>query len=351
MRFWMLAALFLGGLLGGGGLATAEPLTVKICYNGPPHPGNNAVHAFVLNFQKFLEEGTAGRVTLELYPDSQLGSEEERMELLSRKGMNQPILNVASFAGVAPVFPEIYASSLPFLFDSYRAAHVFFDEGLWWKKAQEVFRERTGAVLLEAVEEGGFLAFTNSKREIRTPGDFEGLKFRGMDEGQIVLYKSFGASGTPIPWTELYLALRTGVVDGQMNPAMYILMGSLYEVQAYMTLANIQYSDQFLVANGDLFDALSPEDQSTLVAAAKRANEISRAEVEAADAAQVEQLREKGMQIYAPTREELAVFRERAQKPYLAWLEKNVGPEWLTLALDSAKAANDRAAGVCPLRN
>ena len=172
-----------------------------------------------------------------------------------------------------------------------------------------------------------------------------------MDEGQIILYKSFGASGTPIPWTELYLALRTGVVDGQMNPAMYVLMGSLYEVQKYMTLANIQYSDQFLVANGDLFDSLSPEDQKALVDAAKRANEISRAEVEAADAAQVEQLRAKGMQIYTPSREELAVFRQRAQKPYLAWLETKVGPEELTLALDSAKAANDRAAGVCPLRN
>jgi len=349
MRFKVLALMCLGLFLAVP--AAAESITVKICYNGPPQPGNNAVHAFVLNFQKFLEEGTAGQVKLELYPDSQLGSEEERMELLSRKGMNQPILNVASFAGVAPVFPEIYASSLPFLFDNHRAAHIFFDEGLWWKKAQEAFRERTGAVLLEAVEEGGFLAFTNAKREIRTPNDFEGLKFRGMDEGQIILYKSFGASGTPIPWTELYLALRTGVVDGQMNPAMYVLMGSLYEVQKYMTLANIQYSDQFLVANGDLFDSLSPEDQRVLVEAAQRANEISRAEVEAADAAQVEQLRERGMEIYTPSREERAIFQHRAQKAYLAWLEKKVDPEGLTLALDSAKAANDRAAGACPLRN
>ena len=350
MRFKVLALMCLGLFLVPPA-AASEPITVKIGYNGPPQPGNNAVHAFVLHFQKFLEEGTAGRVKLELHPDSQLGGEEERMALLSREGKNQPILNVASFAGVAPVFPEIYASSIPFLFDNYMAAHVFFDEGLWWKGAQESFRERTGAVLLEAVEEGGFLAFTNSKREIRTPEDFEGLKFRGMDEGQIVLYQSFGARGILIPWTELYLALRTGVVDGQMNPAMYVLMGNLYEVQKYMTLAHIQYSTQFLVANGDLFDSLSPEDQRVLVEAAQRANEISRAEVEAADAAQVEQLRERGMEIYTPSREERAIFQHRAQKAYLAWLEKKVDPEGITLALDSAKAANDRAAGVCPLRN
>ncbi|WP_348533114.1 hypothetical protein [Halomonas sp. 11-S5] len=46
------------------------------------------------------------------------------------------------------------------------------------------------------------------------------------------------------------MALKTGVADGQMNPPMYIIMGSLYEVQDYLTLANIQYSDQFLVGNG-----------------------------------------------------------------------------------------------------
>jgi len=341
MRFKVLALMCLGLFLAVP--AAAESITVKICYNGPPQPGNNAVHAFVLNFQKFLEEGTAGRVKLELYPDSQLGSEEERMELLSRKGMNQPILNVASFAGVAPVFPEIYASSLPFLFDNHRAAHIFFDEGLWWKKAQEAFRERTGAVLLEAVEEGGFLAFTNAKREIRTPNDFEGLKFRGMDEGQIILYKSFGASGTPIPWTELYLALRTGVVDGQMNPAMYVKMGSLQEVQKYLTLANIQYSDQFLVINGDFLDSLSPEHKTAVIEAGKKANALNRQAMADQDKKDIDFLVGKGMVAYAPTTEEMDAFRAAGQPAYVEWLKSRAGEEWLNLALECAKNANEKA--------
>ncbi len=321
----------------------ASAVTVKISYNGPPSKEDNAVHAFVENLKRLTEEGTMGRVTLELYPDSQLGTEEERMELLMKTGLNQPVMNVASFAGIAPVFPEIYASSVPFMFDSYRAAHLFFDDSPYWERAKEEFRERTGAVLLEAVEEGGFLAFTNSKRPIHGPDDFKGLKFRGMDEGQLAIYKAFGASGTPIPWTELYMAMKTGVVDGQMNPAMYIIIGSLFEVQEHMTLANIQYSDQFLVINGELFDSLSQEDRDALARAAKEANRISRTEVESADERQVEFLRQKGMKIYSPTEEEMGLFREKGQPAYLEWLRSKVGKDWLDLAVECATDANSRA--------
>jgi tripartite ATP-independent transporter DctP family solute receptor len=339
----LLAAVFAVVALSAG-LAAAAPLTVKLAYNGPPDAESNAVHAFAVNFAKFVEEGTDGAITMDFFPDSQLGTEEERMELLMKSGLNQPIINIASFAGMAPVFPEIYASAVPFMFDSYEAAHIFFDKSRYWNRAQETFREKTGAVLLEAVEEGGFLAFTNSKRPIHSPEDFKGLRFRAMDEGQIAIYEAFGASGTPIPWTELYMALKTGVVDGQMNPAMYIIIGSLYEVQDYMTLANIQYSDQFLVINGDLFDSLTPEQQEVVVDAAKRANVISRREVEAADAEQIEFLKEQGMEVYAPTEEEMNQFRDQGQSAFIEWVKSKVGDEWLDLALECAANANEKAA-------
>jgi tripartite ATP-independent transporter DctP family solute receptor len=316
---------------------------VKMSYNGPADAENNAVHLFAENFAKLVAEGTGGEVVVKLFPDSQLGNEEERMELLSKQGMNQPIINVASFAGVAPVFPEIYASAVPFMFNSYKAAHFFFDGSRYWKKAQEEFHKRTGAYLLEAVEEGGFLAFTNNKKEIRSPEDFKGLKFRGMDEGQVILYKSFGASGTPIPWTELYMALKTGVVDGQMNPAMYIKMGSLHEVQKYLTLANIQYSDQFLVINGDFLDSLTPEHKAAVIEAGKKANALNREAMADQDKKDIDFLVEKGMIAYAPTNEEMDAFRAAGQPAYVEWLKSRAGEEWLNLALECAKNANEKA--------
>lgn len=320
------------------GTATAKSAAkVSMAYNGPADPEKNAVHLFASTFKKYVETRTNGRIEIVLYPDSQLGNEDERMELV-KDGLLQ--VNVASYAGMAPIIPELFAASIPFMFDSYKAAHKFFDEGEYWKKVQALFQKRTGSFLLEAVEEGEFLAFTNSRREIRSPKDFAGLKFRAMDNSQVALYKSFGASGTPIPWTEVYMALQTGVADGQMNPPMYIIIGSLYEVQKYMTLANIQYSDQFLVVNGEWFNSLSKADQEIVRQAAHDANIITRADVEKRGEERVKFIADHGVKVYRPTAAEMNEFRRIGQPSYIEWLKTQIDQVWIDMALKDAAWAN-----------
>lgn len=317
-----------------------SPTKASMAYNGPADLEKNAVHLFASMFKKYVETRTDGRIEIVLYPESQLGNEDERMELV-KKGLLQ--VNVASYAGMAPVVPELFAASIPFMFDSYEAARTFFDEGEYWKEIQALFQKRTGSLLLEAVEEGEFLAFTNSKREIRSPKDLAGLRFRAMDNSQVALYESFGASGIPIPWTEVYVALQTGVADGQMNPPMYIIAGNLYEVQDYMTLANIQYSDQFLVANGEWFDSLSKEDQDLVRDAAHEANIITRAYVEARGNERLKLIADHGVRIYQPTAAEMNEFRRIGQTSYIEWLKKQVDPVWVDMALKDAAWANEEA--------
>ena len=310
---------------------------ISMAYNGPADSEKNAVHLFAAAFREYVENRTGGRIQIVLYPDSQLGNEDERMELVC-DGLLQ--INVASYAGMAPIIPELFAASIPFLFDSYKAAHKFCDEGEYWRKIQALFQNRTGSILLEAVEEGEFLAFTNSKRELKSPKDFTGLKFRAMDSSQVALYESFGASGAPIPWTEVYMALQTGVADGQMNPPMYIIIGSLYEVQKYMTLANIQYSDQFLVVNGDWFNSLGKQDQDIVRRAAHEANVITRADVEARGDERVEFIAGRGVKVYYPTAAEMNQFRQTGQPSYITWLKGQISQEWIDMALKDAAWAN-----------
>ena len=324
--------------------AAQAAVSVKMSHVGPADVQNNIVHYFVNEFTTRVTERTGGNITFELYPDEQLGNEEQRMELMMKDGLNQPVADVASFAALGTLIPEIYPSSIPFMFNSYEAAHDFFDNGSYWAEVKKLFRERTGCELIEVVEEGGFLAFTNSKHPIHSPADFPGLKFRGMDEGQVAIFKAFGASGTPIPWGELYMALKTGVVDGQMNPAFYVLLGSLPEVQKYMTLANIQYSDQFLVMNGDLYDSFSDEERAIIVAAAKEANALTRTRIEAEDSDQVEKCRTLGMEVYAPNAEEMDQFRNIGQPEYIEWLKSKVPAQWIDSAIADAKASNEKTA-------
>ncbi|WP_417559717.1 TRAP transporter substrate-binding protein DctP [Marinomonas sp.] len=304
--------------------------TINLSYNGAADVDKNAVHLFATNLQKLVDQKTNGELTLKLYPNSMLGEEEERMEQV----LNTPSLNVASFGGVSPLFPEIFVSAIPFLFSDFDQARQFFDEGSYWKAVQSEFYNRTGGHLMAVVEEGGFLAFTNNKHPIKSPKDFEGLRYRAMDKSQVALYNAFGASGTPIPWTEVYLALKTGVADGQMNPPMYIILGSLFEVQKYATLANIQYSDQFLVGNDELLKSLSAKDKAALLEAVKEANDINRKAVQSQVESRIAFLEEKGMEVYRPTAAELEEFRTVGQPSYFQWLEEEgIDQKWVDLAL------------------
>ncbi|MCD6008251.1 TRAP transporter substrate-binding protein [Halomonas sp. IOP_31] len=331
LRNTLLAASTIG-MLASASLANAAT-TLNLSYNGPPDTDKNAVHLFATNLKRLVEEKTDGDITLKLYPNSMLGEEQERMEQV----INTPSLNIASFAGLSPIVPEIYVSAIPFLFEDYAAAHQFFDQGDYWNKVENTLKERTGAELLGVVEEGGFLDFTNSKRPISSPDDFEGLRFRAMDPSQVALYEAFGASGTPIPWTDTYMALKTNVADGQMNPPMYIIMGSLYEVQKYLTLANVQYSDQFLIANGSWYEGLSEENRQAVDAAVKEANELNRTDVEKRVDERIQFLADQGMQVIEPTPEEMDAFRQKGQPAYIDWLrEEGIGDQWIEMALEDA---------------
>jgi len=267
---------------------------VGMAYNGPADSEKNAVHLFAAAFREYVENRTDGRIQIVLYPDSQLGNEDERMELVC-DGLLQ--INVASYAGMAPIIPELFAASIPFLFDSYKAAHKFFDEGEYWRKIQALFQNRTGSILLEAVEEGEFLAFTNSKRELKSPKDFTGLKFRAMDSSQVALYKSFGASGAPIPWTEVYMALQQKVIDGQENPVAVIHAARINEVQQYLSLTQHVYSPAVLIVSLKKWQTMPAQDQEMLRKTAREVALYQRKLGRDMEEKQVAELAEKGMKV------------------------------------------------------
>ncbi len=311
--------------------------TIKMSYNGPPSLTDNAVHAYATTFKELVEKKTDGELIIELYPNSQLGNEQQRMEQV----MSSPTINMASYGGIETVFPEMFATNVPFLFNNYDAAHRFFDNSQFMVKARKELLKRTGIELLAVVEEGGFLAFTSNK-PVHSPKHFKGMKFRAMDASQVAMYEAFGASGTPIPWTEVYLALKTGVADGQMNPPTYIIIGSLYEVQKHLTLANVQYSDQFLLMNADCLKHLRAKHQDAIREAAQIANTKTREFVESQVEKRIEFLAEKGMTVYRPTKEEIEEFKNLGAPSYIKWLQKKIDQSWIDLANQCAAKANSK---------
>ncbi|HAR07689.1 MAG TPA: TRAP transporter substrate-binding protein DctP, partial [Cobetia sp.] len=120
-------------------------------------------------------------------------------------------------------------------------------------------------------------------------------------------------------------------------PPMYILLGSLQEVQKYLTLANIQYSDQFLVANGQLLESLSDEERTALLEAVQEANAQARQDNQSQVESRIASLEEQGMQVIRPSEADLEAFRSKGQPAYLEWLKsQDIAPELIDTAMKDA---------------
>ena len=100
---------------------------IKISHQGAGDPEINIQSYFVKEFTERAEKKTNGTVKFEVYPDEQLGSEEQRMELIMKDGLNQPVADISSFNALGTVLSELCPSAIPFMFNSYESAHIFFD--------------------------------------------------------------------------------------------------------------------------------------------------------------------------------------------------------------------------------
>jgi C4-dicarboxylate-binding protein DctP len=308
--------------------------TIKLAHGMPPVEDEN-IHRAVSVFKKVVEQKTAGKVKVEIYPANQLGKEREQFE-----GVKLGTIEMCMIADgpIAGFFPEIMLIGIPYLYSNEAVAWRSLDSS-FGRDLFEEMRKKTGVRTL-GIGENGFRNFTNRVRPIRTPDDLKGLKIRTMENpAHMAMVKAMGASPTPIAWGEVYMALQQGVVDGQENPVSVIQVAKFNEVQKYLTLDGHVYSILPILMNDKFFSSLSPEVQKIVTDSAKIMVTISRGQNVYLVANGVKNLQDKGMEVYAPTENELQMFRDRSQKPVIEFLETKVDKKWIDLALKSSKAS------------
>ena len=116
-----------------------------------------------------------------------------------------------------------------------------------------------------AVWENGFRHVTNNVRPIRVPDDLDGIKLRTpRGAWRVKLFQQFGANPAPMALSEVFIALRTGVVDGQENPLAQIRSSKLDEVQEYLSITEHVYTPAYVTVSADHWTAL-PEDVRTVL--------------------------------------------------------------------------------------
>ncbi|AZO93765.1 DctP family TRAP transporter solute-binding subunit [Halocella sp. SP3-1] len=285
-------------------------------------------------FESMVETNTSGAIQVEIFPGGQLGS---LMSMLEAVQGGQ--LEAMSGTGViTSIYPEWQVFSIPYLFQNSDIAMSVMNESDFMADIYEDMREETGVRVL-GVAQNGFRHFTNNERVIKTPEDLKGLKFRVM-QGQIYqkVVEAAGGTATPIAWSELYTALQTGVVDGQENPISAIKLGSLDEVQKYITLDGHLWSENFLVINDEFFNSLPKKYQVEILNAGKEAALAGTASEHIASYVNgVNYVTEKGMSIYRPTPAELELFKAKTQPSVIEWLSSEIGSDVVEGMLDTVE--------------
>ena len=338
IKHWVVALTLIlaPALLIWPGSATAGKLILKMglveSANLALAPATQAATVF-----KHIVESQAGdRVEIKLFPGGQLGWERELIEGLR---MGTVDMAITSDGPVGGFFEPILVLSIPYLFRSNALAWKVLD-GPFGQELTEALRKATGIRAL-AISELGYRNFTNNKRPIQTPADMKGLKIRTMENPiHMAIVRSLGADPTPISFGELYSALQQGIVDGQENSVGVIAMTKAYEVQKYLTMEGHIYGPTFLWINDKRYQKLDPDLQQLFREAATVAAFTQRCGSKLLEATQLQKMIKAGMQVYNPSKADLADFRETAQPPVTQAVEKMIGREWidkLLKAIDQAE--------------
>lgn len=324
--------------------ALADDNVVKIAFTDAPtlaigdmeiyHPS----YAAMLAFKGAFEKSTGGEYTVELYPNGTLGDAASTLEQMLIGTLQGSTPADGTFSAFAP---DIQAFTIPYLFSEVTVAYDVLD-GEFGQELFENIAQETGFRVVAAYDNGGFRHFTNSKKEIKTAADMEGLNIRVMDSPvYLKLVESLGASATPVAFLELYSALQTGVVDGQENSAITTLGASLNEVQQYCTLDGHLLGLAFLTVSEDWYQSLDEDTQRKVDLAGKEAAIAARGTCRYAESVAINTLSEKGVQVYSPTAEELETFKV-SQEPVIEYLKTEIDPEvvdGLLAAVNEAEAA------------
>lgn len=205
-------------------------------------------------FGELIEERTDGQIKVEVYPDSQLGSDREILEQMQSGTVHMN----APFTGVLPTFvKEFELFDLPFLFKDREQAYELTNGELG-----DLLGEKLDAQGLHLLGfwDGGFKHLTNSVRPIETPEDMSGLKMRTSQSPLLIQqFQELNAGGVSIDFSELYTSLQTKTVDGQENPLSNIVSKKFYEVQDYLTLSGHGYMAYPLIISKNFYNNLPEE--------------------------------------------------------------------------------------------
>jgi tripartite ATP-independent transporter DctP family solute receptor len=200
-------------------------------------------HVAAAGFAREVAEKTGGRVKINVYPSSQLGSEKDMIEGLQIGSQQAGLIGSGSFQ---PIEPKLGIVELPYAWPTREHAYRAFDGELGAALAKLLDAKN---IVTLAWWENGFRHITTKGDPVRTPADLKGLKIRVTpDKMRLDTFRALGAEPAPLAFGELYSALQQGVFQAQENPLAIIYSSSFFEVQKSTSLTGHVWGAACLVS-------------------------------------------------------------------------------------------------------
>ncbi len=265
-----------------------------------------------------LRERSNGRIEVRVAHAAQLGDDVAMLTALRTGTLD---MSVNSQGPTSSLVPEIAALGLPFLFPNAEAAYRVVDGAVGQELATKL-----AAVGLHSLGfwDNGIRHVTNRRRPINRPEDLRGLRIRTpADPATIDTFQALGAATQQINFSELYVALQQGVVDGQENPLANIHASKLHEVNRYISLTAHKWECSPFLASRIAWGRLSEADRALVTQAAREATQHNRQLMQQADVTLLAEYR--GMSSVEVNTADQAAFRAATAGVLDAWQNRPIG--------------------------
>jgi len=248
----IVSVLFLSSVVHAGGHGGVE---LKFGHVGKP---GSLFHESAEHFKNLANQRLGKKGKVVTFGSSQLGKDKQLLQKVKAGTVN--------FA-----LPSSVMSSVHDEFGVFDMPYMIKDRNHMAKVEKQVLpgifknlEAKTGYKVL-AVWENGFRQITNNKRPINTPSDLKGIKLRTpKSKWRVKMFQTYGANPTPMAFSEVFTALKTGTMDGQENPYAQIASAKFQEVQKYLSISNHVYTPAYVVVHKDQWNKV-PADVRKIV--------------------------------------------------------------------------------------
>lgn len=301
-------------------------------------------------FKNFVETASNGSIQVKLFPGAQLcGSAAECFE--SMKAGVVDIYN-GTAGGASVIYKPIQALDIPYLFTNDRVVQETLQGPLEQDIRARVMKATQNKIMLMSIgQTGGWRGILTKSKPIKTPDDMKGLKIRTIESPiQQTLVRSMGASPTPLPWSEVYTAATTGVIEGSLNSISDVTSAKLNESMKYLTIERNAYMTNMWFIGNDKFQKLNAEEKKIVLDGARLFANVTFGVQPWKELKAFEDFRKSGGKVYIPTAAEAEKFHALAKpirdwylneykeegKDFLASLEKYIAAATKTIADENA---------------